>query len=61
MGHDSPRAAMIYQHATTVEDQGIADRLSGLVEAHRGESDEDADPDDDEDDDGPAGALVPAG
>ena len=34
MGHDSPRAAMIYQHATTVEDRAIADRLSGLVKAH---------------------------
>jgi hypothetical protein len=31
----------IYQHATTVEDRVIADRLSGLVDAHRGESDTD--------------------
>jgi Phage integrase family len=40
MGHDSPRAVMIYQHATTVEDRAIADRLSGLVDAHRAESDD---------------------
>ncbi|MGH3928827.1 MAG: tyrosine-type recombinase/integrase, partial [Pseudonocardiaceae bacterium] len=38
MGHDSPRAAMIYQHATAVEDRAIADRLSGLVDAHRAEA-----------------------
>jgi hypothetical protein len=31
MGHDNPRAAMNYQHATTIED-----RLSGLIDAHRG-------------------------
>ena len=31
---------MIYQHATTVEDRAIADRLSGLVDAHRAESDD---------------------
>jgi hypothetical protein len=36
MGHDNPRAAMNYQHATTIEDRAIADRLSGLVDAHRG-------------------------
>ena len=61
MGHDSPRAAMIYQHATTVEDQAIADRLSGLVNAHRtAESDEDDLDGGDQDDDGAAGALVPA-
>lgn len=61
MGHDSPRAAMIYQHATTVEDQAIADRLSGLVVSHRAESNEDDPDDDDEDDTGAAGALVPMG
>jgi integrase len=55
MGHDSPRAAMIYQHATTVEDRAIADRLSGLVKAHRVESGDK----DDEGDDGSACALVP--
>jgi hypothetical protein len=40
IGHDSPRAALIYQHATTVEDRAIADRLSGLVDAHHVESNE---------------------
>ncbi len=62
MGHDSPRAAMIYQHATTVEDRAIADRLSGLVDVHRGESDTDETEslsNDDEDDDGLTGVLVP--
>lgn len=59
MGHDSPRAASIYQHATTAEDQAIADRLSGLVDAHLGDTDEDDQ--DDDGDDGAAGALVPAG
>jgi hypothetical protein len=54
MGHDSPRAAMIYQHATTVEDKAIADRLSNLVDAHRAESEQA----DDEDDGGPACALA---
>jgi len=53
MGHDSPRAAMIYQHATSVEDRAIADRLSGLVDAHRSEAGESTRTDDpDEDDDG---------
>lgn len=58
MGHDSPRAAMSYQHATTVEDRAIADSLSGLVDAHRAES-EDPDGADDpgEDDDGENGAA----
>jgi hypothetical protein len=54
---------MIYQHATTVEDRAIADRLSGLVDAHRGES-EDTDEAEslgnyDEDDDGLVGVPVP--
>jgi len=34
MGHDSPRAAMIYQHATNSADQLIADGLSLLIEQH---------------------------
>lgn len=63
MGHDSPRAAMIYQHATTVEDRAIADRLSGLVDAHRAEAEDattrkDDTDDDDDGDDGASGALV---
>lgn len=35
MGHDSPRAAMIYQHANNTADQLIADGLSLLIEQHR--------------------------
>ena len=60
MGHDSPRAAMIYQHATTVEDRAIADRLSGLVDAHHAESNATTTQpgDADDDDDGSTGMLV---
>jgi integrase len=32
MGHSSPRAALIYQHATRDRDQALADALSKLVE-----------------------------
>ena len=35
MGHDSPRAALIYQHATSEADQEIARGLSGLVDRER--------------------------
>ena len=35
VGHDSPRAAMIYQHATNAADELIADGLSLLIEQHR--------------------------
>ncbi len=35
MGHASPRAALIYQHATRDRDVEIADRLSKLVEVSR--------------------------
>jgi integrase len=35
MGHDSPQAAMIYQHATAEADQTIADALHEAVEAER--------------------------
>ncbi|MBP2706208.1 tyrosine-type recombinase/integrase [Microbispora sp. RL4-1S] len=35
MGHDSDRAALIYQHATRDADQKIADALSARVEAER--------------------------
>ena len=34
MGHGSPRAAMIYQHATNAANQLIADGLSLLIEQH---------------------------
>ncbi|MER5620923.1 tyrosine-type recombinase/integrase [Streptosporangium sp. NPDC002544] len=35
MGHDSDRAALIYQHATRDADQRIADALSARVEAEQ--------------------------
>lgn len=31
MGHDSPRAALIYQHATGSADRAIADRLDAIL------------------------------
>lgn len=34
------RAALIYQRATSDADRTIADRLSGLIEEHRGQEDE---------------------
>jgi integrase len=33
MGHDSPRAALIYQHANREADQGIADAIDKAVKA----------------------------
>lgn len=51
MGHDSERAAMIYQHEARGADQRITDAIDAHVEAERGK----------DDDDGEAGALVPAG
>ena len=48
MGHDDVRAALIYQRATSESDRLIADRLSALVDAHRGCGDQSGD-------DGPAG------
>jgi hypothetical protein len=56
MGHDSARAAMIYQHATAAADRAIAGALDRQIETS--EEDEDR-PDDD--DDGLGGVLVPAG
>ncbi|WP_433426135.1 tyrosine-type recombinase/integrase [Microtetraspora malaysiensis] len=42
MGHDSDRAALIYQHATRDADQKIADALSARVEAERKNDEEEA-------------------
>ena len=53
MGHDSERAALIYQHEARGADQRITDAIDSHVQAERdGQGD---------DDDGPAGVLVPAG
>ncbi len=54
MGHDSPDAALIYQHATSKADRAIA---KALGEAMTNTDDSD-DPDDDEPDDGTAGELA---
>jgi hypothetical protein len=49
MGHDSERAAMIYQHEARGADQTIASAIDRHVQAEqRGD-----------DDDGQAGSLVP--
>ena len=50
MGHDSERAALIYQHVARGADQRITDAIDSHVQVER-----------DQGDDGPAGALVPAG
>jgi integrase len=41
MGHDSVRAAMIYQHKTATAGQAIADAISGAVQAVRTPVDDD--------------------
>ena len=55
MGHDDMRVALIYQRATSEADRLIADRLSALVDEHRGRKT----PEEDGDESGPAGSLVP--
>ncbi|WP_200842236.1 hypothetical protein [Actinomadura sp. K4S16] len=52
MGHDSVRAAMIYQHATSEAGMAIADALNDRITAARAS-------DEGQDDDGEAGTLVP--
>src|SRR5215469_8743663 len=52
MGHDSERAALIYQHQARGADRIITASIDAHVEAERGSGD---------DDDGTAGALVPVG
>ena len=50
MGHDSERAALIYQHEARGADQRITDAIDSHVQAERGK-----------DDDGPASVLAPVG
>jgi integrase len=50
MGHDSERAAMIYQHQARGADHAITSAIDAHIATERGK-----------DDDGTAGALVPAG
>lgn len=56
MGHDSERAAMIYQHKARGTDQAITGAIDAHVEQEKRQDDED-----DQGDDGSAGSLVPAG
>jgi len=51
MGHDSERAALIYQHEARGADTAITQAIDAHVDAERGR---------DQDDDGTAGVLVPA-
>jgi hypothetical protein len=52
MGHDSERAAMIYQHVARGADQLITNAIDAHVQGEQRI---------DDGDDGPAGILVPAG
>nr|WP_242666608.1 site-specific integrase [Parafrankia irregularis] len=60
MGHDSPRAALIYQHASTEADAAIADALSALLATQQRGATPPAPRPDDDPDDGAEGVLVPA-
>jgi len=53
MGHDSERAAMIYQHVARGADQVITSAIDMHVEGEKGR--------DGDGEDGTTGALVPAG
>jgi hypothetical protein len=52
MGHDSERAAMIYQHEARGADTTITSAIDAHIVAEQGK---------DDDDDGSAGALIPLG
>jgi len=52
MGHDSERAAMIYQHEARGADQAITSAIDNHVQAEQANGD---------DDDGEAGVLAPVG
>ncbi|HUK68485.1 MAG TPA: site-specific integrase [Streptosporangiaceae bacterium] len=52
MGHDSERAAMIYQHEARGPDQSITRAIDSHVQAEQAN---------DDDDDGEAGTLAPVG
>ena len=54
MGHDSVRAAIIYQHATTEADAKIAAALDAELASEPADDDGSGD----DDDDGTAGVLV---
>jgi hypothetical protein len=52
MGHDSERAAMIYQHEARGADTTITSAIDAHIVTEQGQGD---------DDDGSSGALVPVG
>jgi hypothetical protein len=53
MGHDSERAAMIYQHESRGTDKAITDAIDRHVQTEQEDSNDE--------DGGAAGVLVPAG
>lgn len=57
MGHDSPRAALIYQHATTDADKAVAAALDAVLGAVQGVGEERPETSGDQDDDGDDGAA----
>ncbi len=58
MGHDSSRAALIYQHATADADRATADAVSDQVKAEQERARKRAKPAKGNDDDGAAGVLA---
>jgi len=60
MGHDSPRAALIYQHTSIEADEAIADAVNTRLTKDQNALKPAAAPDEEDPDDGAAGALVPA-
>lgn len=64
MGHDSPRAALIYQHATSGADRAVAAALDEVLKAHetcKGPAPDGVPGNDDDRDDGAAGVLARVG
>jgi hypothetical protein len=61
MGHDSPRAALIYQHASANADRAIADALSKAMQLLKADMADERTNEDGEGDDGATGVLVPVG
>lgn len=57
MGHDSERAAIIYQHAARGADEAMRDAIDAQVEADQADEE---DGDEEDGDEGASGAPVPA-
>jgi hypothetical protein len=58
MGHDSPRAALIYQHASSGADRAIADALDLLITATTEKLPDQADCEHDHGNEGPTLVLI---